>query len=215
MNCNSKRKEVCILLDPAHGLSVAGKRSVDGRLKEYAWSRRCIKRMLKRLQDDGYRALTITDSLEEIGLANRVQICANYSSIYGKMKTVFLSVHCNAAGDGTKWTKANGWCVFVSNNCSDNSKKLAEYLYDEVESRGIHCRKPLPKQKYWQQNFYVIKYTPCPAALVETLFMDNKEDCEYLLSEEGMNTFVDCYVKALEKYVDDICGISKTENTIE
>lgn len=215
MNCNSKRKEICILLDPAHGKSVAGKKSPDSRLREYLWSRRCISKIIKRLQDDGYRAVIITESIEEIGLANRVQICANYSKIFGKMKTVFLSVHCNAARSDGKWSSAHGWCVFVSNNCSDNSKKLAEYLYDEVESRGIHCRKPLPKQKYWQQNFYVIKNTPCPAALVETLFMDNKDDCEYLLSEEGMNTFVDCYVKALEKYVDELVGITKNETVTD
>ena len=203
----SEKKSVCILLDPAHGASVPGKKSPDGELKEWKWSRECISKMIKRLQDDGYRAVVITESLEEIGLNNRVQIEHNYSKLFGKKNTLFVSVHCNASGNDGKWKKAQGWCVFVSNNCSENSKKLAEFLYDEVEAKGIKCRKPLPKQKYWQQDFYVVKNTWCPAVLIETLFMDNKKDCQYLLSKEGMNTFVDCYVNAIEKYVNELIVI--------
>lgn len=203
-----KKTDICILLDPAHGKHVAGKKSPDGELKEYLWSRKMCDRLVEKLRNEGYRILKITDSEEEIGLANRVQICNNYCSIFGKKNVVFISIHCNAAGSDGKWKKAQGWCVFVAKVASEESKKLAEMFFDEIEKQDIKTRKPLPKQKYWEQNFYVIKNTKCPACLVETLFMDNKEDCEFLLSKEGQEKIFNAYYNAIKEYIK-----YKTEQT--
>jgi hypothetical protein len=34
--------------------------------------------------------------------------------------------------------------------------------------------------------------------------MDNKEDCAYLLSDDGKETLADLHVKAIEKYVKSL-----------
>lgn len=53
-------------------------------------------------------------------------------------------MHLNAAGNGSQWLAANGWQVCVSLNASNNSKLLADCLYDSAESLGLKMRKPLP-----------------------------------------------------------------------
>lgn len=206
---SSKRKSVCIILGTAHGFEVAGKRSPDGKFREYRWSREICKKIIKKLQDDGYRAIIDTEAENEIGLSNRAQIVNNYCGIFGTSKTVYISVHNNAAGSDGKWKTARGWCVFVSKNASDNSKKLASYLAQEVEKNDIKVKRYLPKQDYWQENFTVLKKTKCPAVLTENLFQDNKDDVEILMSAEGKQKFVDIHVAAIERYVDELVEITQ------
>lgn len=198
----SKRKSVCILLDPCHGRSVPGKKSPDSSLLEWKWGRMMCNKLLKRLQDNDYRCIKITDSDEEIGLSNRCTIANQYAGYFGKKKTLFFSIHVNAAGSDGKWHNADGWCVFVAKTASDYSKKFAELLYDEIEARDIKTRKPKPKQKYWEANFTVIAKTSCPAALCESGFMDNKKECALLLTKEHQEKLLDAYYNAIVKYVD-------------
>lgn len=199
---------ICIILGTAHGQDVAGKCSPDKTLREYQWSRKACKEVQKRLQKDGYRC--IIDSLDqnEIGLSNRAQIVNNYCNYFGASKTLYVSIHNNAAPpNDNKWHKAQGWCVFVSKNCSDNSKKLSSLIAQEIEKKDIKIRRYLPKQDYWQANYTVLVKTKCPAVLTENMFQDNKEDVEFLLSDEGFDKLVDAHVKGIEKYVDELVDI--------
>jgi N-acetylmuramoyl-L-alanine amidase len=40
-----------------------------------------------------------------------------------------------------------------------------------------------------------------PAVLVENFFQDNKQDVQYLLSEEGRKDVIDIHVYGIEKYI--------------
>jgi N-acetylmuramoyl-L-alanine amidase len=168
--------------------------------------------LLKRLQDDGYRAVIDHEGLNEIGLSNRAQIVNNYCSVFGKQNVVYVSLHNNASppNDG-KWHKAKGWSIFVAPTASANSKKLASYICQEIEKRDIKVRRPLPKQDWWEGKFTVLTRTLSPAVLSENLFMDNKEDCAYLLSEEGQANILEAHVLGIERYIDELVGITKNE----
>lgn len=200
----SEKSSICVIIGTAHGQNVAGKCSPDGTLKEYQWSRQACAKIVKQLQADGYRAIIDTEDINEIGLGNRVQIVNNYCGYFGSSKTVYVSVHVNAAGSDGKWHKATGWEAHVATNASDNSKKLSSLLYKEASKYDFKIRRPLPKQDYWASNFYVLTKTKCPAVLTENMFQDCKEDVKYLLSKEGMQTMVDIHVKAIEQYVNDL-----------
>lgn len=201
----SEKSSVCIIIGTAHGQNVAGKCSPDGTLKEYQWSRQACQKIVKKLQADGYRAIIDTEDINEIGLGNRVQIVNNYCNYFGSSKTLYVSIHNNAAPpvDG-KWHKAQGWEAHVAKNASESSKKLSSLLYKEADEAGLKLRRPLPKQDFWASNYTVLTKTKCPAVLTENMFQDNKEDVKYLLSKEGMQTLVDVHVKAIEQYVNDI-----------
>ena len=54
-----------------------------------------------------------------------------------------------------------------------------------------------------EKNFTVIYKTNCPSVLTENFFMDNEEECEFLLSEEGKKKITELHVAAILKYIND------------
>lgn len=195
-----------ILLDAGHGRSTPGKRSPDGRLREYKYCREIVDEVRKRLIDKGFEVeLVVTDDVDT-PLMQRCRIVNQYCDEHGKANTVLVSIHCNAAGSGGDWMKARGWSVFVSNNSSSKSKKLAECLFNAAQRKGLTLRKYSPTQVYWKQNLAICRETKCPAVLTENLFQDNKEDVEYLLSEEGRETIIELHVSGILDYIREIQG---------
>ena len=97
--------------------------------------------------------------------------------------------------------KAKGWSVFVSNNASGNSKKLADCLAQAAECIPVSVRKPMPGQLYWQQNLAICRDSNCPAILTENFFQDNKDDVEYLLSREGKDAVARIHIEGVAKYL--------------
>ena len=62
-----------------------------------------------------------------------------------------------------------------------------------------------------EKDFTIIYKTKCPAVLTENLFMDNKEDCEFLLSEEGKESIVNIHVDGIMNYF----GYERSEKNVE
>ena len=48
-----------------------------------------------------------------------------------------------------------------------------------------------------EENFYILRYTNCPAILTENLFMDTEKDCRFLMSKEGQRAIIDMHVAAI------------------
>ena len=51
----------------------------------------------------------------------------------------------------------------------------------------------------YEENFTAIYKTKCPAILTENLFMDNKEDVAFLMSEEGREAITRIHVNAIKR----------------
>ena len=62
-----------ILLDPAHGHNTPGKRSPDGKLLEYAYTRDLANQILTTLQTKGHNAQLLVPETEDIPLKERVR----------------------------------------------------------------------------------------------------------------------------------------------
>lgn len=110
-----------VLIDNGHGENTPGKRSPDGRLREWAYSREIADMVVTGLRKRGIDAERIVKEDTDVSLPER---CKRANAIYkesGK-KAILVSIHCNAAGSGVEWMNARGWSVFVSNNASNNSK---------------------------------------------------------------------------------------------
>ena len=189
-----------VLIDNGHGENTPGKRSPDGRLREWAYSREIADMVVAGLRKLGIDAERIVKEDTDVPLSER---CRRANAIYkeaGK-KAILVSIHCNAAGSGAAWMNARGWSVFVSNNASANSKKLATCLCEVAESLKLQVRRPAPKQPYWEQNLAICRDSNCPAVLTENFFQDNKEDVEYLLSPAGKQAVVQIHVDGIIKYL--------------
>ncbi|MCS2359401.1 N-acetylmuramoyl-L-alanine amidase [Bacteroides fragilis] len=189
-----------VLIDNGHGVETPGKRSPDGRLREYAYTREIADRVISRLQAEDIDAIRIVPEKEDISLQERVARANKYYAESGK-QTILVSIHCNAAGDGSKWMRARGWSVFIDPTASADSKRLATAMADVAEEKGVTVRKETGDRNYWIANLYICKHTNCPAVLVENFFQDNEKDVDFLLSEEGKQCVTDIIVEGIKKYL--------------
>ena len=62
-----------ILLDPGHGLNTPGKRSPDGTLLEYAYTRDLARQIVTTLKARGYDSELLVPETEDIPLKERVR----------------------------------------------------------------------------------------------------------------------------------------------
>ena len=189
-----------VLIDNGHGENTPGKRSPDGRLREWSYTREIADLVVAGLRKKRIDAERIVKEDSDVPLSERCRRANNIYRDTGK-KAILVSIHCNAAGSGASWMNAQGWSVFVSNNASLNSKRLAESLAQVAECIPVLIRKPMPGQLYWQQNLAICRDTNCPAVLTENFFQDNKEDVEYLLSREGKDTVARIHIEGILKYL--------------
>lgn len=189
-----------VLIDNGHGETTPGKCSPDKRLKEWFYTREIADRVVYGLRKLGIDAERIVKEDTDVPLSER---CKRANAIYketGK-KAILISIHCNAAGSGASWMNAKGWSVFVSNNASVNSKKLATCLGEVAEAKRVTIRKQTPKLLYWEQNLAMCRDTICPAVLTENFFQDNKEDVAFLLSPEGKQAVAQIHVDGIVAYL--------------
>lgn len=190
-----------ILIDNGHGENTPGKRSPDGRLQEWAYTREIADMVVLGLRKHGIDAERIVKENIDVSLSER---CKRANNIYRETRknAILVSIHCNAAGNGTSWMNARGWGVYVSDNASFNSKMLASSLAQAAISKGVTVRKQALGQDYWVQNLAICRDTNCPAVLTENFFQDNKEDVEYLLSSEGKQTVANIHVEGIINYLN-------------
>lgn len=194
-----------ILIDNGHGENTPGKRSPDGRLLEYLYTREVADNVVARLRARGYDAERIVKEFTDVSLHERVRRVNDVCSEFGAKNVILVSIHCNAAGDGTEWLKAKGWSCYTSIG-KTKADELANCFYQSAEEK-MNGQRRLRKNfsdgdPDWEAGFYMLSKTRCTAVLTENFFMDNKEDVAYLLSAEGREAIVATHVNAIIKYIE-------------
>ena len=190
-----------IILGTAHSKSTPGKRSPDGKFREYAYSREICKGIQTALKSKGYKCVIDIEGDEEYSLTNRCNIVNRYCRQYGTKNCLYISIHVNAASS-FGWSNARGLMVYVYAKGSQASKNLAKTLYNQGYLKGLKGNRFIPLDRYWTADFFVLKYTNCPAVLTENLFQTNKDDVAFLLSPEGKQTIIDYHVEGIIKYLN-------------
>lgn len=196
-------KQVCymkILIDAGHGIDTPGKRSPNGVFKEWAWNKDVAEKIVETLQYKGYDALLINPEEKDISLSER----ANRANKHGK-DSIFVSIHCNALGNGKEWMNARRWSIWTTKG-KTKSDTLATYIFNEAERKWgeDRVRKDMSDGDVdYEKNFTVLYKTICPAVLIENFFMDNKEDYEYLCSPNSIYECADVAVKGIIKYLEN------------
>lgn len=190
-----------VILDNGHGgvvngvYQTAGKRSPNwekGVLYEGVFNRLIIDKVAEELEKLCIPYIVLVPELEDISLAKRVERINKY---YAKNKNVWLfSQHANAGG-------GRGFEAFTTIG-QTKSDDYAEIILTNLENDfpEIPMRYDLSdRDKDKESDFYILKKSKCPAVLVESLFMDNKEDYNLLWSEVFQDRLVKSYVKSIKK----------------
>lgn len=190
-----------VLIDNGHGSNTPGKCSPDGRLKEYAYAREIAVRLEAELRKKGIDAERIVKEEIDVPLSERCRRANEYKA----SDTLLVSIHCNAAGNGSEWMQARGWEAWTSIG-QTKADKLATCLYESAERYllGMKMRKDMTDgEPDKESGFYILKHTKCPAVLTENLFQDNREDVDFLLSDEGKRMIVDLHVQGIMNYLSN------------
>lgn len=196
------RKDVTVILDAGHGASTKGKRSPileDGRqLFEWKFTRELSNKLEIMLENNGIKCIQANKDDSDPGLTQRAN---NINNIYNQEKkngrtAIMISLHGNAAGSG-EWMNARGWEVWTTEGIT-RSDELAQCFV-----HAFHDVMPDMKLRgHKEKNFTLLYKTNCPCVLTENFFYDNKEDCKFMLSENGINKIVELHVKAIINYLN-------------
>ena len=123
-----------------------------------------------------------------------------------KKNVVLVSIHVNAAGNGGKWLTATGWSCYTCKG-ETASDKLAECMYESAAKNlpNMRIRTELSDgDRDWEKDFYILKYSWCPAVLSENFFMDNKSDIAFLNSRTGKDSIVITHVEGIIEWMESI-----------
>ena len=201
-------KNMVIILDNGHAKSTPGKRSPvlpDGsQFFEYEFSRDIVRRIAEKLDVLGIQYRIIVPEVnEDIGLSKRAARANAICDEFGAGNCFFISIHANAAGNGTAWMNARGWSIYTTKG-NTNSDKYATIVFEEANKMlpnfNISLRRDMTDgDPDYEENFTVIYKTKCPAVLTENLFMDNLSDVRFLMSDEGRDIIAQLHVNAIKR----------------
>ena len=194
-------KNLNIILDPAHGKNVAGKRSTDESHLEYLWSRERCTSLEKKLEKKGYNVEWTSRSIDEEGLRVRVARATNSASKY-TTPSLLISLHNDALGVDKEWTKASGYSVYTTKG-KTKSDSFAELLminfkseFPNLKARPETSDNDLDRE----ENFTVLTGSKYSAVLIEWLFQNNKEDLEIIKDPTYNERFENCIIKTIEEW---------------
>ena len=192
-----------ILIDNGHGQSTPSKRSPDGRFLEFQFNRTIAKQIVDDLRDRGYDAELLVPEDDDVPLKDRCKRVNDIVAREGKQNVILISIHANAFGNGKEWTYPSGWSVYTSKGqtkADELAEQLAKAAIKNLPQMKMRAEKSDGDMDY-EENFYILRHTLCPAVLVENFFYDNPDDLRFLESEEGQARIVEALMKGVGRYV--------------
>lgn len=159
-----------IIIDAGHGPETAGKRSPDGKLREFHFTSRVAEEAKRLLVLDGHTVIFSHQARLDVPLHERTQLANRLKA------DLFVSIHANAYGD--QFNAANGIETFIYTHPQNATKTLAGFIHSSMllstgrKDRGIK-----------QADFAVLRNTRMPAVLVECGFMTNRQEADLLKSD--------------------------------
>ena len=192
-----------ILIDAGHGIDTPGKRSPDGSFLEYLWNRQIADLVLARLRSSGIDADLVVTETNDIPLRTRAMRVNSVCDRLGASNVLLVSIHANAAGNGSAWMNARGWRCYTTPG-KTGSDDLAESMYDSFSKAfpDKKMRRDLSDGDSDQEaNFYILTKTKCPAVLLENFFYDNRMECQWLQLRTTKERIADAIVSGLSLYL--------------
>ena len=198
------KNHIKILIDNGHGVNTPGKRSPDGRFREYAWAREIARAIVADCKDLGYDAELLVPEEYDVCLSARCYRANCWCERLGKRNVLLVSIHVNAAGKGDRWYNATGWSAYTCKG-QTRSDKLADSLYKQA---GLWLPGHRLRMDYSdgdpdiESDFAILKKTACPAVLTENGFQDCEESLLFLESNEGKEAIIGLHVDGILDFIN-------------
>ena len=123
-------------------------------------SRCTIKRRIWSLREiSATFFITFVPETEDIPLKERVRRVNAHCTALGKTNVILISIHVNAAGDGSQWMNATGWSCYTCKGQTE-SDLLADCLYTVADrilkKKVIRTDYARDGDRDWEENFYIL-----------------------------------------------------------
>lgn len=163
-------------VDFGHTLSGEGTGAVGCGQKEQELTRILGKLIIKYLEKEGH---TVINCTVDRASTNHLQLKGRVDKANKQKLDLFMSIHFNACVKDEKGNgKTTGTEVLIYSNNS-KAKPYAQRIVNNISLLGFKNR------GVKTSNAFVLKNTNAPALLVETCFIDDKDDMDiYLKSPE-------------------------------
>ena len=161
----------------------------DGYFFEGYFNRQVTDKVREKLSNYNVRIIDVHDRSEDINLYERVLKINQELKSYEQ--GIVISTHSNASVNHN----AQGMEIFTSvgDTGADDLADTYYLNYRKEFGQMFPFRKDYSDGDVDKEaNFYILKYTNCPALLIEHLFFDNEEDVKFLLRD----IIIDCFAEA-------------------
>ncbi|CEG23461.1 Sporulation-specific N-acetylmuramoyl-L-alanine amidase [Planococcus massiliensis] len=176
-----------IIIDAGHGPETPGKRSPDGRLREFHFNSAVAEAVKKRLVLDGHSVIFSHQKEADVPLHERTHLANRLKA------ELFISIHANAFGSA--FNSSCGIECFTYTKPSAAAKTLAASLQN-----ALVLATGRPDRGVKGADFAVLRDTSMPAVLIECGFMTNRIELELLKSENYRTSCAGAIVFAINCY---------------
>lgn len=145
----------------------------------------------------GAKVVLIREDDTFYSLSNRVE------TIRKVKPDISVSIHGNSLDYSSDYGKTRGFLTYYSYNLFGN---LPNIMNNSItEELGFHKRDPR------QKSLSLTRFTTCPSVLLETSFLSNPYDYEYLIQVKNQKDFGIAIGKSIQKYLQ---GIAKQNDQV-
>ena len=181
-------KGITIMLDPGHGGSDSGAPGPLGvAFAEKTINLNTALKLQKELEAFGATVLMTRTTDINLSLEERLAASRNAKP------DIFISVHANSMADNVDISKIDGFSVFYRDK---HAKSLSEAIFRNTidtlsrNSKGLHMK-----------NFYVIRGTWAPSVLLESGFVPNPVEFEWLIDDNHQANLAKSIAESIVKYL--------------
>lgn len=159
-------------IDMGHTLSGEGMGSQGCGYKEQNLTRELGKIVIEMLKKEGH---TIYDCTVDKSSNNAQQLIDRVNKANKQPLDLFVSIHFNACVNDVKGDGRTTGTEVLLHSMSSKAKPYAERIVKKIANVGLKNR------GVKTHNAYVLKHTKAPALLIETCFIDDRDDMNVYL----------------------------------
>ena len=188
--CRSSLSGATIVIDPGHGYT--GASAFDpgaiGHIKEQEANLAIAKYVEQILKDEGANVIRLKTESQTYVTEQRASDARQYSP------DMFVSIHCNSAGESAKGGEAYYFTPF--------SQPLAKYISESLGEvlTQVHGSSSGANRGEKYNYFFVTQQQDFPSVLVETAFVTNYSEAMALADPAYQKKFASAIVSGMKKY---------------
>lgn len=189
--CRNSLNGATVVVDPGHGCTGADEfdPGAVGHIREQTANLAIAKLVARRLEEQGANVIRLTTESDTYVTAERASISRKWNP------DLFLSIHCNAAGESAKGAEAYYFTPFSQPLADCISARVGAYLGESVHGSGSLDR----GEKY--NYFFVTQQQDFPSALVECGFVTNYTEAMALANEAHQDGIARAIVNGCSDYL--------------